>query len=192
MDEETASTIVEEAWEVLPPGHRSILAEIRADRWALTTEPLGTFANQLLLSVGKEPMSTAEARSRNHAVGLWLPDIRHVLLNCAHPSLHGLDAKSYATALAFIAWHEWGHALAYTQADREDIAQGPMLLELLHPEMAENIRGAGYGQRQYTHEIVADIYAVLMARRRLGRVEMPTWLHPEIRDLIERVVPWTV
>lgn len=184
-----AEKIVDQAWEILPPAHRELLVAIRANQRAVHCGPLGSYANTLLTSAGCATLAEADELSRNEALGLWLPDLRLILINVCHGSLVGLDATSRVAALAHVAWHEWGHALGLTQACEDDVADGPRLLELLPPEMAENIRSAGYGRREYTHEVVADLYAVLMMRRRREMTHMPSWLNPELRDLLERVLP---
>ena len=179
MDPDAEKT-VDQAWQVLPLAHRGLLVEIRADKRAIHCGPLGSYANTLLTSAGCPPLTRADEQSRNEALGLWLPDLRLILINVCHGSLVGLDAASREAALAHVAWHEWGHALGFTQAGHKDVAEGPRFLELLPPEMAEYIRAAGYGRREYTHEVVADLYAVLMMRRKREMTQMPNWLNPEL------------
>jgi hypothetical protein len=94
-------------------------------------------------------------------------------------------------AVARVAWHEWGHALAFHQATESDVAAGSRLLDLAPAPLAANIRAAGYRQREYTHEIVAEVYALLLARRRRGVTGQPSWLHREIYELVRRVVGWS-
>jgi hypothetical protein len=45
-------------------------------------------------------------------------------------------------------------------------------------------------ERQYTHEVIAEIYAVVMARRRRGETGQPAWLDDELYDLLRRVCGW--
>jgi len=87
-------------------------------------------------------------------------------------------------------WHEWGHALSLARATTDDIAAGEQLLELAPVGIAEYIRGEGYRPRQYTHELIAEIYAVLMARRRRGETGQPAWLDDRIYKLMRRVCGW--
>jgi hypothetical protein len=89
-----------------------------------------------------------------------------------------------------VAWHEWGHALAFHQATQTDVTAGSRLLELAPAQLAANVRAADYRQREYTHEIVAEVYALLLARRRQGVTGRPPWLHAEIYELVRRVVGW--
>jgi hypothetical protein len=126
------------------------------------------------------------------AAGLWVPELRLVIINVAHPSFAGLDRASLEYALARVAWHEWGHALAVHQATESDVKAGSKLLELAPPPIAESIRSADYRQRDYTHEIVAEVYALLLARRRRGAIGRPPWLHEEIYELVRRVVGWNL
>ncbi len=37
----------------------------------------------------------------------------------------------------------------------------------------ENIRRSGYRESEYTHELIAELYALLMSRRRRGQVGRP-------------------
>jgi len=119
-----------------------------------------------------------------------VPELRLVIINVAHRSFVDLDRPSLQFAVARVAWHEWGHALAFHQATASGVEAGSRLLELAPPAMAEAIRSADYPQREYTHEIVAETYALLLARRRLKMIGRPAWLHPEIYELVRRVVGW--
>ena len=92
--------------------------------------------------------------------------------------------------MARVAWHEWGHALAFHRATGEDIAKGPELLASVPASMAENVRSAHYGRREYTHEFVAEVYALLMIRRRQGATGRPPWLSEKIYELVRRAVGW--
>ena len=87
-------------------------------------------------------------------------------------------------------WHEWGHALSLARATTSDVAAGEYLLGLAPSGVGEYIRGQGYRQRQYTHEVIAEIYALLMARRRRGETGRPPWLDDELYDLLRRVCGW--
>lgn len=153
-------------------------------------QPLGSYADSLLRSADEGRLSDAEIERTNGALGIWVPDLRVVLLNCAHPALEGLDPGSFADALTRVAWHEWGHALSIDRASPADVADGPRYLELLPESLAEIVRGSGYRRKEYTHEIVAEIYSLLMIRRRHGKTGKPPWLHKEIYELVRRVAGW--
>jgi hypothetical protein len=110
-----------------------------------------------------------------------------VLVNESHPILEGLDALTRAYDLSWAAWHEWGHALSFDRIGEEDIAAGTHYVKLLPKGF---VRYKWYRHREYTHEVVADIYATLMVRRRKGMTGRPPWLHPEIYELVRRAVGW--
>jgi len=53
------------------------------------------------------------------------------------------------------------------------------------------VRRGGYLRGEYTHELVAETYALLMPRRRRGQTGQPAWLDDEIYELVRRVSGWT-
>jgi hypothetical protein len=62
----------------------------------------------------------------------------------------------------------------------------------LAPEgVREVVRGARYRRGEYTHELVAEIYALLRSRRRRGQTGQPAWLNDEIYELVRRVTGWS-
>ena len=105
--------------------------------------------------------------------------------------LKGLDRPTLERVIARLAWHEWGHALSLDRCSPEDVAAGRGLLELAPEGVRENIRAAQYRPKQYTHEVVAEIYAMLIGRRRRDQVGRPQWLNDEIYELVMRVTGWT-
>lgn len=185
-----AERVLEFAWADLPAAHRNLLESIGADRWDLATQPLGTYASDLLHSAGYPRLSAVDRRRRDGALGLWIPQLRVMLINATHRDFEGLDRGTREYVLAQIAWHEWGHALGIARSTPDDVAAGRRLLELAPVPMAEGIRSAGYGRNEYTHEIVAGTYALLMLRRRQGETAKPAWLATEIYELVRRVVEW--
>jgi hypothetical protein len=182
-----AEEIVRRAWQELPPGDRDLLQEIGADQWQVCRRALGIYADELLRSAGCGSLSATEIAWANDALGLWVPRLRMVLINESHPALDGLDDSSLVYRLSRVAWHEWGHALSFDRIEEEDIAAGRHYVELL-PEGF--VRGKGYRRREYTHEVVAEIYATLMAWRRQRKTEKPPWLHSEVYELVRRAVGW--
>jgi hypothetical protein len=56
--------------------------------------------------------------------------------------------------------------------------------------LRRTVRSANYGVSSYTHEVVAEVFALLMERRQRGQGGKPAWLDPEIYDLICRVTGW--
>ena len=108
----------------------------------------------------------------------------------AHRAFDGLDASTFAYDLSRVAWHEWGHALSIDRAEEEDVAAGERYVELLPEGLSKLVRQAGYRRREYTHEVVAEIYAILMIWRRQGETGKPPWLHSEVYELVRRVAGW--
>ena len=174
------------AWLTLPAEHRALLQAVGADQWRIVNEPLGTVASDLLRSAGSHTLSKAEQASLNDAVGVWVPSLRAVLINEAHQALAGLDTSSREAFLARVAWHEWGHALSVARCSPDDIADGARLLDLAPAGISASIRTADYRRSQYTHELIAEIYALLMVRRLRGVYGQPSWLHSELQQLIAR------
>ncbi len=182
--------IVAGAWKELPRADRALLKEIRADQWEVCHEGLGSRADAMLRSAGCGKLDRSEAARADEAVGLWIPQLRIVLLNAAHPSLVGLDRASLDLNVKCVAWHEWGHALSIDRAGDDDVARGPEYLALMPPELADAVRKSGYRRREFTHEIVAEIYSILVLRRRLGKAGRPEWLNAKIYELVRRVAGW--
>lgn len=185
-----ANDIVLQAWRELPRGDRDLLKEISADQWQVCGRALGTYTDELLRSAGLGSLSGSEIARANAALALWVPNLRVVLINESHPAFDGLDDTTLAYDLSRVAWHEWGHALSLDRAGEGDIAAGEHYVELLPKALARLVRQAGYRRREYTHEVVAEIYAMLMTRRRQGKTGRPPWLHPEVYELVRRVAGW--
>jgi len=93
--------------------------------------------------------------------------------------------------LARIAWHEWGHALSIARCSEEHVAAGVRLLQLAPDGIRNSIRSAGYGERQYTHEVIAETYALMMLRRLAGGSGQPSWLNDEIYELLTETTGWS-
>ncbi len=144
----------------------------------------------MLRSAGRPSLAPSTRAGLEVALGTWIPELRVLLINAGHPALAGLAPVAYEAFVANIAWHEWGHALSLARCSREDIAAGGRLLAQAPTGVRENIRGAGYRSQEYTHEIVAETYALMMARRVRGHRDKPIWLHDEIYKLLTRVTDW--
>lgn len=136
------------------------------------------------------PLPPGEIARANKAVALWVADLRVVLINESHEAFDGLDGSSLAYNLSRVAWHEWGHALSLDRAEQDDIAAGERYVGLLPEGFAKLVREAGYRPREYTHEVVAEVYSMLMGRRRAGQTERPPWLHAEVYEVVRKVVGW--
>ncbi|MDQ3724286.1 MAG: hypothetical protein M3335_00100 [Actinomycetota bacterium] len=183
-----ADEIVRQAWRELPRRDRDLLKEIGADRWQVCDRALGTYVDELLHSAGNASLPTGEVARANAALGIWVPDLRLTLINESHHALEGLDDPTLAYRLSRAAWHEWGHALSFDRIGREDIAAGAHYLKLLTEGFVRTIRQGGYRRHEYTHEVVAEVYAILMAWRHQEKTGRPPWLHPEVYELARRVV----
>ena len=185
-----AQQIIDLAWKDLPKAHRALLETIGANQRMAVNRPLGQEIADLRRSAGARELGDAERRMLDRALGVWVPDLRLVLVDAGHEKHVALNERSYEAALARIAWHEWGHALSLDRATGADVDAGSRLLKLAPRGVAEIIRSADYRLRERTHELVAEIYALLMARRRRGQTGQPPWLADEIWDLMKRVADW--
>jgi hypothetical protein len=185
-----ASEIVGQAWQELPRGDRNLLEAIGAGQWQVCARPAGAVADEMLRSAGRGSLPPSEIARANKAVALWVADLRVVLINESHDAFGGLDASSVVYNLSRVVWHEWGHALSLDRAERGDIAAGKDYLGMLPEGFAKLVREAGYRPNEYTHEIVAEIYSMLIGRRRVGQTGRPPWLPEEVYELVRRVVGW--
>jgi hypothetical protein len=82
---------VRRAWLDLPSGDRVLLEAINADQWRVCERTLGTYADELLRSAGGGSLSEVEIRRANDALGLWVPELRVVLINDSYSAFDGLD-----------------------------------------------------------------------------------------------------
>lgn len=186
-----AREIVQLAWESLPAADRALLEVIGASQWQVTTGPLGDAANALLRSAGYSGFGVAMRDELNRALGVWLRELRIVLIWGDHPKLEGLDRQSREAFLSRVAWHEWAHALSVVRCTDDDVAAGEKLLALAPEGVRRRIRDAGYPRKDLTYEVVAESYALLMVRRLAGRRGRPSWLNQEIYGLLARVTGWS-
>lgn len=188
---ELAEQIVGFAWRDLPAYDRRLLESVGASQWQIIMRPAGRTVSDLLHSAGYARLDARAVADLDQAVGVWISQLGLVLINAAHSALDELDGGTYEAMLARAAWHEWAHALAVVRATRDDVADGERLLELAPAGVREFIRRAGYRRGEYTHEVVAEIYALLMSRRRRGQVGQPAWLDDELYELLRRVSGWS-
>jgi hypothetical protein len=186
-----ACEIVDLAWADLPSGHRSLLEAVGASQYGVTDEPLGQHANRFLLSAGSTLLSDSLRDELDRAVGVWVPQLRIVLINATHDSFAGLDEQTYEGVIAWVAWHEWGHALSIERATTDDVSEGLTLLGIAPAGIAARVRQGGYRRNEYTHEIVAEVYSMLMLRLRHGADGRPSWLDERIYEIVRRVTGWT-
>ncbi len=188
---ERAERVLHLAWLSLPPAHRSLLEAIGASQWKVVDQPLGAVVDGFLRSAGRRALSPSARSLLDLALGVWIPELRIILVHAGHAKLTGLDEATYEAFIARTAWYEWGHALSVVRCSQEDIAAGRRLLDLAPDGVREGIRGASYRPNEYTHELVAETYALLMARRRRKASGKPPWLDDEIYNLVKRVTGWS-
>lgn len=187
---ERAERVLHLARLSLPEAHRALLESIGASQSQAVDQPLGAAVDSFLRSAGHHEISAAVQSQLDLALGVWIQELRIILIDAGHPKLAGLDQTTYEAFIMRTAWHEWGHALSVVRCAQEDVAAGRKLLDLAPAGIREGIRQAGYRPSDYTHELVAETYALLLARRRRGAAGRPSWLDSEIYSLVKRVTGW--
>lgn len=187
MTDARTQELIQLAWDALPASHRRLLEQIGASHWEIADRPLGEVTRDLLHAPDRPAQTRAQTEDDNHALGIWVPELRLVLINEAHPAVRGADQGTREGLLTWVAWHEWGHALSVASHTPHDPSEGPRLLDLAPPGVRERIRRANYPRREYIHELIAETYALLMRARVEGRPGRPTWLPNEIYQLIARI-----
>ncbi len=187
---ERAQHVLQFACLSLPAAHRALLESIGASQSQAVDQPLGTAIDSFFRSAGQRRLSIAARRKLDLALGVWIQELRIILIDAGHSKLAGLDQATYEAFIMRTAWHEWGHALSIVRCAQEDVAAGRKLLDLAPPGIREGIRQAGYRSVDYTHELVAETYALLLARRQRGVTGRPSWLDSEIYSLVKRVTDW--
>jgi hypothetical protein len=185
-----ASEIVELAWRDLPRPHKQLLESIGAAQWQVVDRRLGAVVDDLFCSAGYPSLSRRNRLELDDAAGVWVQQLRVLVIDANHRALADLDDSSYEAMVARIAWHEWGHALSLVRTPDAEVAAGDSLLSLAPPGVEQNIRRSGYRKREYTHELVAELYALLMSRRRRGQAGRPPWLDERLYKLVGRVCGW--
>ena len=123
-----AEQIVWLAWRDLPAYDRRLLESVGASQWQIIVQPAGGTVSDLLHSAGYARLDAQSVADLDQAVGVWISQLRLVLINAAHSALDELDGGTYEAMLARAAWHEWAHALAVVRATRDDVAAWPELL----------------------------------------------------------------
>jgi hypothetical protein len=187
---ENTQRLLHLSWLSLPAAHRALLESIGASRSQGVDQPLGAAVDSFLRSAGHQGFSTTTRHKLDLALGVWLRELRIILIDVGHPKLASLDQATYEAFIMRTAWHEWGHALSVVRCSQEDVAAGRKLLDLAPAGLRESVRQAGYRSADYTHELVAETYALLLARRRRGATGRPPWLDGEIYNLVKRVTDW--
>jgi hypothetical protein len=127
---EQARRVLRSAWESLLLAHRMLLEAIGASQWQVVNEPLGRAVDGFLRSAGHRTLPPSVQRKLDLAQGVWLQELRIILIDAGHAKLVGIDRPTYEWFLARTAWHEWGHALSVAHCSQEDVAAGTRLLSL--------------------------------------------------------------
>lgn len=94
--ERRAQQIIEHAWRDLPAYDRHLLESIGASQWLITTQTTGRAVDDLLRSAGYERLSDRAVRELNAAAGVWISELRLVVISAAHEPLAELDDLTYA------------------------------------------------------------------------------------------------
>jgi hypothetical protein len=182
--------IVRVAWKALPAAQRDVLETIGASQWEVVDGPLGETGHAYLRSGDFRGFAPAQRQRLNGAMGVWLPPLKVTLIRSDHPTLEGLDARSRNTRLSLVAWHEWAHALSMTRCTADDIRAGEALLGRAPDGVREHIRSADYPRSEFAFEVIAEVFALLMARRLAGQKGCPSWLDQTIYETLIRVTGW--
>jgi hypothetical protein len=188
---ERAQRVLHFSWLSLPTAHRVLLESIGASQSQGVDQPLGRAVDSFLRSAGHRGLSAATGQKLDFALGVWIQELRIILIDIGHPKLVGLDRATYEAFIMRTTWHEWGHALSSVRCSQEDVAAGRKLLDIAPPGLRESIRQGNYRSSEYTHELVAETYALLLARRQRGGAGRPLWLDGEIYNLVKRVTGWS-
>jgi hypothetical protein len=187
VDDLNAEQLVRLAWDALPSRDRRALKQIGASKWDIVSERLGNAVAARLISAGETAPGNAQTAAENDALGMWVPELRLVLINEAHPAVLRADRTTREALLTWVAWHEWGHALSVASNTPHDLGEGVRLLALAPDGIRERIRAGHYPRREYIHELIAETYALLMRERVEGRQTQPPWLPDEIYQLMARI-----
>lgn len=99
----TSAQLVQLAWDVLPTGDRRLLEQIGASRWEIIAEPLGLAVDARLRSAGHDGHTPGRIRADNAALGMWIRELRLVLINEKHPALIDTDQSTREALLTWLA-----------------------------------------------------------------------------------------
>jgi hypothetical protein len=90
-------------------------------RWEGVDEPLGTAIAARRRSAGVGGSSATRIKADNAALGMWISELRLMLINDAHPAVAAAGKSTREVLLTWVAWHEWGHALSLTRRNSRAI-----------------------------------------------------------------------
>jgi hypothetical protein len=179
---------IRRARALLPTEHQNLLAQIGTQEGTVEDWPRGV--QDLYRSVRMAPPSEA-ALAR--AAAVWLDGLRTVVFNAPlmREITSGLADEAREHIVAYVAWHEYGHALSLTRSTHAQRESGVRLLELL----PDGIRGSidypgGYRRLEVFDEVIATVYALLISRIRIDGYGVPAFLHPDVVHAFKEVIPW--
>lgn len=183
--------LIRSARRRLPTSHRALLEQINAQDAVIPEWPVGV---QDLYRTIRRPAPPPEDLAATLAA--WLSELSVVVYN--GPLLgHVLGERTLTSStrqamIDNLAWHEYGHALSASLASREMKRDGPRLLELLPPGLRQAVDyPGGYRRGQVFDEVIANVYALLVSRAVHHKdYGLPTFLHPDVYDAFQAVVPW--
>jgi hypothetical protein len=179
---------IRRARELLPLEHRALLEQIGAQEAAFDDWPRAV--QDLFVTLNERPPSDLQLEG---AAAVWLEARRLVAFNAPlfERATAGLDPSSHERTVAYIAWHEYGHALSVMRASRELRESGPRLLMLLPDGLRQSIDYPGsYRRLDVFDEVIANVYALMITRVCDGRYGAPEFLHPEVLEAFKEVIPW--
>jgi hypothetical protein len=142
----TTDQLVQLAWDALPAAHRRLLTQIGASEWEVVSVGLGHAVDDRVRSSGGSPATPPRIAADNKALGIWVPELRLVLINETHPQLENASAETREELITNVAWHEWGHALSVT-GPPHDLSEGDRLLAMAPAGIRERIRRGDYSRR---------------------------------------------
>jgi hypothetical protein len=172
----------------LPAEHRNLLEQIGAQEAAKDDWPHGV--QDLYRSVQEKPPTDAALAG---AAAVWLDGLRAVVFNAPllHETTFGLSDAAREELIAYIAWHEYRHALSLTRSTREQREDGERLFSLLPSGMRGSIDyPSGYSRLEVFDEVIATVYAVMISRVRTDGYGVPKFLHHDVFHAFAEVIPW--
>lgn len=137
---------IREARAQLPAEHRNLLAQIGTHEGVVEDWPTGV--QDLFRSVQEVPPSDA---ALVNAAAVWLEGLRTVVFNgpLMQAATAVLTDASRKQLVAYIAWHEYGHALSLTRSTHEQRKSGVRLFGLLSD---------GYGVPEFLHPEIVQAF----------------------------------
>jgi hypothetical protein len=165
-----------------------LLEQLRAQEAVVDDWPRGV--RDLYATLGEDPPSDGALA---YAAAVWLDGLRMVVFNgpLVDARTAGLTEEARTALVAYIAWHEYGHALSLTRSTPEQREGGVRLLELLPAGMRASIDyPGGYRRMEVFDEVIATVYTLLISRIRDHGYRIPEFLNSQIVHAFKEVIPW--